>query len=97
MCSIMYLLIREYPLPNLKEITMPATITKKPAITVEVKRETLEALMEKHEVATRMCDGEEGYLDVSVFDLDVAIEIAKLLDVETGDIQGNLLVLDVID
>lgn len=76
---------------------MPAIVTKKSAVTVEVKRETLEALMEQQEVATRFCDGEEAYLDVSVFDQDVIQGIAELLDADIAEIEGQLLVLSVID
>lgn len=76
---------------------MKSNISKKPALTVEVTRSTMEKLEDQFEVATRLCDGEEGYLDVSVFDTDVVESIAKTVGCGPLDIQGNLLVLSVID
>lgn len=75
-------------------------ITKKPAITIKVERLTMMALQETHncgEVATRMCDGEEGYLDVSVYDDSMLETVANILGCKPKVIKGNLLVLVVED
>jgi hypothetical protein len=76
---------------------MKSNITKKPAVTVTVERSVMEKLQDRYEVATRMCDGEEAYLDVSVLDSDEIVNIAQIVGCEAQDIQGQLIVLSVIN